>query len=85
MHTSQKEVLAEIAHAIRQLRPSAGIVSPSTNIAQDLGLDSVEVMDFVMTLEDRFDISIPLDQIAQVETVADLCAAIENLKKTDAA
>jgi len=32
-----------------------------------------------MDLEDRFDISIPLDRVAEVETVADLGHAVETL------
>lgn len=56
-------------------------VSESTRIARDLGLDSVAIMDFVMELEERFDILIPLDQIADVETIRDLRNAIEALVK----
>jgi acyl carrier protein len=33
-------------------------------------------MDFVMELEDEFDITIPLDQIAEVRTVGDLANAV---------
>jgi acyl carrier protein len=38
-------------------------------------------MDFVMELEDEFDISIPLDQIADVRTVGDLADAVRRLSK----
>jgi len=62
-------------------RVPAGVqVSAQTRIAQGLGLDSVAILDFIMDLEDRFDISIPLDRVAEVETVADLGRAIETLK-----
>ena len=63
-------------------RIRAGVqVSAQTKIARDLGLDSVAIMDLVMDLEDRFDISIPLDRIAEVETVGDLSHAIETLMR----
>ena len=63
-------------------RIPAGVqVSAQTRIARDLGLDSVAVMDFVMEIEDYFDISIPLDRIAEVETVEDLSHAVEALLK----
>jgi acyl carrier protein len=72
---------AEIV-AILEARIPAGIrVSPEAKIARDLGLDSVAVMDFVMDIEDHFDISIPLDRIAEVETVEDLTNAVEALLK----
>jgi acyl carrier protein len=63
-------------------RVPAGVqITAQTQIARDLGLDSVAVMDFVMDIEDHFDISIPLDRIAEVETVEDLSRAVEALLK----
>lgn len=50
-----------------------------TSIVADTGLDSVSVMDFVLELEDEFDINIPLDRIAEVKTVADLAGAVRDL------
>jgi acyl carrier protein len=49
----------------------------SSSVVEDTGLDSVSVMDFVMELEDEFDITIPLDQIAEVRTVGDLADAVQ--------
>lgn len=56
-----------------------------SNVIADTGLDSVSVMDFVMELEDEFDISIPLDQIAEVRTVGDLVEAVRRLSDGKAA
>ncbi|HUS54208.1 MAG TPA: acyl carrier protein [Thermohalobaculum sp.] len=53
----------------------------SSNVVEDTGLDSVSVMDFVMELEDEFDITIPLDRIAEVGTVGDLADAVEVLSR----
>ena len=47
-----------------------------SSVVEDTGLDSVSVMDFVMELEDEFDITIPLDQITDVRTVGDLANAV---------
>ncbi|HLZ65747.1 MAG TPA: phosphopantetheine-binding protein [Aliidongia sp.] len=55
-------------------------LSDQTNIVNDLGLDSVAVMDFVMEIEDRFDISVPLDKIAEIETLGDLVFTVRDLK-----
>ena len=81
MLDNQNELLAEIAKIIGSLRPPSEPITLTTNIGRDLGLDSVEVMDFVMILEDRFDISIPLDNIAEVETVGDLCSVVKSIAK----
>lgn len=55
-------------------------VTGDTKIAVDLGLDSVAVMDFVMELEDTFDISISLDRIAEIETIDGLVRVVVELK-----
>ena len=46
----------------------------------DLELDSVKVMELMMILEDHFDLSIPLNILPNVNTVADLASEIANLK-----
>ena len=72
---------AEIVAVLEARIPAGAQISPKAKIARDLGLDSVAVMDFVMDIEDHFDISIPLDRIAEVETVEDLTRAVEALLK----
>lgn len=72
---------AEIVEVLEARIPPGVQISPKAKIARDLGLDSVAVMDFVMDIEDHFDISIPLDRIAEVETVEDLTRAVDALLK----
>lgn len=72
---------AQIIEVLSSMIPSGIPVTDGTRIARDLGLDSVAIMDFVMELEERFDILIPLDQIADVETIHDLTKAIEAIMK----
>lgn len=76
-----ENIEAEIVEVLVGRLPAGVPVSAQTQIARDLGLDSVAIMDFVMDLEDRFDISIPLDRIAEVETVGDLSRAVEGLMR----
>ena len=56
-----------------------------SSVVEDTGLDSVSVMDFVMELEDEFDITIPLDQIADVRTVGDLANAVQERSRGNGA
>ena len=60
-------------------------ISDNTDIVEDLGMDSLGVMNFVMAIEDFYDLSIPLDRVAQIQTVADLSRAVEELKSGTAA
>jgi acyl carrier protein len=54
-------------------------VNSDTNIVRELNLPSLAVMDLVMALEDHFDISIPLDRIAEIETVQELADLVRSL------
>lgn len=77
--TTATEIEARILSLLATKVKADVEVTPQTNIVADTGLDSVSVMDFVLELEDEFDINIPLDRIAEVKTVADLAAAVRDL------
>jgi acyl carrier protein len=72
---------AEIVQLLAEKVPAGVRVSGQTQIVGGLGLDSVAILDFIMELEDRFDISIPLDRVAEVQTIAELSRAIDALKR----
>ena len=80
MEATTRSVRDGIAAALSQTVGRRVEISDDTNIARDLGLDSLAIMNFIMALEDEYDISIPLDRVAQVETVGDLVVAIEELR-----
>lgn len=77
MQTDVLDILKQEIAAVAKV-PDVGA---DTSITQDLGLDSLAVMNFVMALEDRFDLSIPMDKIVDVETVGDLASVIETLRR----
>jgi acyl carrier protein len=52
-------------------------LAADTDISADLNIDSVTVMDFVMEVEDRFNIDIPLNVLAETRTIADLARVVE--------
>jgi acyl carrier protein len=72
---------AEIVKLLARKVPAGTHVCAETQIVGGLGLDSVAILDFIMDIEDRFDISIPLDRVADVRTIADLSRAIEALQR----
>jgi acyl carrier protein len=75
------DIEAQIVELLAKRVPAGVRVSAQTRIVGGLGLDSVAILDFIMEIEDRFDISIPLDRIAEVQTVAELSRAIEGLRR----
>ena len=52
-------------------------ITPETNIADDLGADSLDVVDMLMSLEDEFDVEIPDEEIENFHTVGDVVAYVE--------
>ena len=52
-------------------------ITPETNIADDLGADSLDVVDMLMSLEDEFDVEIPDEEIEKIRTVGELVGYIE--------
>ena len=52
-------------------------ITLDTNIAEDLGADSLDVVDMLMSLEDEFDVEIPDEEIERIRTVGELVAYIE--------
>ncbi|MGH6739410.1 MAG: acyl carrier protein [Bradyrhizobium sp.] len=76
----QRSIKAEISSIFEQVLGHPVEITDDTDIVEDLGMDSLGVMNFVMAIEDYYDISIPLDRIAQVETVVDLIHAVEELR-----
>lgn len=52
-------------------------VTPDANIVEDLGADSLDVFELLMTVEDEFDVEIPTEEAEKMATIGDL---IEYLK-----
>lgn len=83
MSDSLQKTQAEIIQGLREIVPASAALTGDTRIVGDLHLDSLAVMDFIMSLEDRFEIVIPLDRVADVETLADLAKVVDQLRKRD--
>ena len=81
---TETEITETIVSQLRTLVPPGVEIGPETSIMGDLGLDSLTVMNFVMWLEDVFDVSLSMGCIAEVETVADLAGALQSLGVKDA-
>ena len=66
-----KDIIAE------QLSVEADEVKLDANIQDDLGADSLDIVDLITTIEDEFDISIPDDVVEEIKTVGDIVNYIE--------
>ncbi len=64
-----------------QLGISKEKVKMESNVVEDLGADSLDVIEMLMTLEDEYGISIPDEKIGQIKTIGDIVNLIEESKK----
>ena len=65
----------------KQLSADKKNISGSTDISNDLGADSLDLVEILMSLEDEFGISIPDEVIPEIKTVDQLVAYIDAHKK----
>ena len=80
MDATEDPFLAEIITALQPFKKSDAPITADTDIARDLKLDSLAVMDLLMVLEDKFDVSIPLNMVAEITTVGQLAKAVRDEK-----
>jgi acyl carrier protein len=78
---SSASIESVIREALVSIRPSAVDLDGNADLAQEADLDSAEVMDLVMEIEDRLDLSIPVETTAQARTINELTAGIAVLKR----
>ena len=62
---------------VGQLDVEEDKVTEAASITDDLGADSLDVVDLVMSFEEEFDIEIPDDQVEKIKTVGDIVKFIE--------
>lgn len=53
----------------------------TTDITCDLEIDSIAVLDLIMEVEDAYDVSLPMNLVAEVRTIGDLVDAIHQSKR----
>ncbi len=70
-----KEIIA------KQFSVDAKKISDDTNIAEELGADSLDLVEILMSIEDEFGVSIPDDAIPNIKTVKDVVEFIDSHKK----
>ncbi|CTS77737.1 acyl carrier protein [Shigella flexneri] len=65
-------VMDYILSCLQDLVENGVEIKLDSDLVNDLGLESIKVMDLLMMLEDRFDISIPINILLDVKTPAQL-------------
>ncbi len=75
--TASPETIDQICKLLEPFNSTGKVLTPDTEISADLNIDSVAVMDFVMEVEDHFDIEIPLNVVSETHSISDLAAVVD--------
>jgi acyl carrier protein len=73
------DVEAGVIDAIKNVSRRPVQPAAAHDLVADLGFDSIQVMELVADLEDRFDVTIPVTAESAVRTVADVIAQVSAL------
>lgn len=78
---TEEDVFQEICKMLEPFNNTEKQIDKETDILRDLDIDSLAVMNFIMKLEDEFDISIPLNMLPDMRTVRDLVVMVDRAKE----
>lgn len=73
------DMIHEIIALIKPIVPPQMDIDENTDLVSDLEFDSLKVMNLMEDIEDRFDISVPLNVLADVRTIKDLTVQLQRL------
>jgi acyl carrier protein len=78
--SSYEQTLATTVEILKQHIDGDRAITPTDHIQHDLGLDSLGIMEVIADVEDRFDVSVPSDQLAGISTVEDVARALDKIR-----
>ena len=76
---SKEAILDQLYELIRPFSEPSLKLGEQTSIMNDIGLDSMKVMELVMQVEDHFDVSVPLNILPDVTTIGEFAVQLETL------
>jgi acyl carrier protein len=68
---------------VEQLGVPAGQVVPEASFIDDLGADSLDIVELVMALEEAFDLEIPDDHAEKIRTIQDAISYVDERTRKD--
>ena len=75
---TEQQIFDRIVNIIQERQGEDFIVTENLSLKDDLDADSVDLMEFILTIEDEFGIEISDEEIDNLQSVADVLAIIKN-------
>ena len=64
----------------KQLRMDVSEISDNAAIVEDLGADSLDIVEMLMTIEEKYGIIVPDEDVIKLKTVKGVCEYIQSKK-----
>ena len=77
---NRENVLSELTEMLRKVSDTNIELSQSTAIVKDVGLESIQVIEYLCEVEDYFEIIINEEKVGKVQTLGDLADVVKELK-----
>ena len=78
-----EQIVQQVIQSIREIISQEMEIDENTDLISDLEFDSLKVMNLMEDIEDRYDISVPLNLLADIRTVKDLAVQLQKLVGED--
>ena len=75
---TDKQIFDRVVMIIQERQGEDFVVTENLSLTDDLNADSVDLMEFILTIEDEFGIEISDEEIDNLNSVADVLAIIKN-------
>lgn len=79
MATQEEKIEESLREILSGSVDSSVDLASNTNFVSDLGLESIQVLEFVMEVEERFDIAIDMESLSDVHTIGELAKVVAGL------
>jgi|TARA_Y100001968_G_scaffold207231_1_gene190460 acyl carrier protein len=75
--TDKADIILRIREAMTPFLAPGTAITEDMKIGSDIEIDSVDVFDVVMELEEFYDISLPMETTSEIQTIGELAGAVE--------
>lgn len=79
--TLTDERIVTINRMLTEVMKKKKVLLPEHNLVEDLGLNSLQLMDLIAKIETKYDVIVPIQKVSVMKTVRDLQNAVLNLEE----
>ena len=83
MANDYSDVLQKLCIHLKQFSAPDVEITPEMDLINQLAIDSVKLLNLIMEIEDEFDITVPINALADVQTVHELASLIHQIKSRE--